>query len=108
MNVLNMYYLYLILIYFKFSVYKHVDDLDLYVGGLLETPDVPDSILGPVFRCIVSRQFAVLKRGDRFFYDSTANDKAAFSILMLNEVRAVVDRIKTVITNPSLIFNHFY
>ena len=68
-----------------------MDDLDLYVGGLVERAEVPDSILGPVFRCLVARQFAVLKRGDRFFYDLKVpeNNKTAFSLLMLNEVRAL-------------------
>ena len=72
-------------------MYKHVDDVELYVGGLIETAEVPDSMLGPVFRCIVERQFTLLKRGDRYFYDLNVkeNEKAAFTISMLNEVRSV-------------------
>ena len=50
------------------SVYKHVDDIDLYVGGFLEAAH-GDSILGPVFKCIIGDQFARLKKGDRYFYD---------------------------------------
>lgn len=54
------------------SVYNHVDDVDLFVGGFLERPPRPggrDGILGKVFKCIVSNTFAELKFGDRFFYD---------------------------------------
>ena len=78
-------------------MYTHVDDIDLYVGGLLEKAELADSILGPVFRCIVARQFVVLKRGDRFFYDLNIkeNEKAAFTISMLNEVRAADGRYNT-------------
>ena len=74
---------------FAFSVYKHVDDLDLYVGGLLEKND-GDSILGPVFKCIIGRQFQLLKKGDRFFYDLSiaSNKKVAFNLEELNEVRS--------------------
>ena len=74
---------------FTFSVYKHVDDLDLYVGGLLEKND-GDSILGPVFKCIIGRQFQLLKKGDRFFYDLSiaSNKKVAFNLEELNEVRS--------------------
>merc|ERR1712107_135391 len=48
------------------SVYRDVDDIDLYVGGFLESAH-EDSILGPVFKCIIGDQFARLKKGDRFF-----------------------------------------
>ena len=47
------------------KTYKHVDDIDLFAGGFLEKRDT-DAILGPVFRCIVSDQFAKLKFGDRY------------------------------------------
>jgi len=49
-------------------VYKSVDDIDLYLGGFLEAAH-EDSILGPVFKCIIGDQFARLKKGDKFFYD---------------------------------------
>lgn len=42
------------------SVYQHVDDVDLFVGGLLEKPK-PGSLLGHTFLCIVGDQFARLK-----------------------------------------------
>ena len=50
------------------SMYKHVDDIDLFVGGLAEEP-VSGGLLGWTFLCIVGDQFARLKKGDRFFYD---------------------------------------
>ena len=76
------------------SVYKDVDDLDLYVGGLLEKND-GDSILGPVFKCIIGRQFRLLKKGDRFFYDLSiaSNKKVAFNLEELNEVRSDCQQI---------------
>merc|ERR1712115_341386 len=68
------------------SVYKHVDDIDLYVGGFLEAAH-GGSILGPVFKCIIGDQFARLKKGDRFFYDLGNNGNIDFSLPQLNEVR---------------------
>lgn len=50
------------------SVYASVDDIDLWVGGLLE-PKAPGSIVGITFRDIVAEQFARLKRGDKYFFD---------------------------------------
>ena len=38
------------------NLYKHVDDVDLFVGGFLEKPQ-SDSILGSVFKCIVGDTF---------------------------------------------------
>jgi len=37
--------------------YAHYDDVDLYVGGLLEIP-LNGSILGPTFVCIIGDTFA--------------------------------------------------
>jgi len=68
------------------SVYRHVDDIDLYVGGFLEKAH-EDSILGPVFKCIIGDQFARLKKGDRFFYDLNINNNIAFTLPQLDEVR---------------------
>lgn len=50
------------------AVYRSVDDIDLYIGGLVER-HLPGSMLGPVFSCIIADQFARLKEGDRFFYE---------------------------------------
>ena len=50
------------------AVYRTVDDIDLYIGGLVER-HLPGSMLGPVFSCIIADQFARLKEGDRFFYE---------------------------------------
>jgi len=53
------------------EVYQKVEDVDLYVGGLSETP-VGGGIVGPTFACIISSQFKALMDGDRFFYRHTA------------------------------------
>ncbi|CAG0898518.1 unnamed protein product [Darwinula stevensoni] len=50
------------------KVYESVDDVDLFVGGISETP-VPGALLGPTFHCIVGDMFLRLQKGDRFFYD---------------------------------------
>merc|ERR1711923_370357 len=68
------------------SVYRSVDYIDLYVGGFLEAAH-GDSILGPVFKCIIGDQFARLKKGDRFFYDLGIDQNIAFTLPQLNEVR---------------------
>jgi len=67
-------------------VYKHVDDIDLYVGGFLEAAH-EDSILGPVFKCIIGDQFARLKKGDRFFYDLGVDNNIGFTEQQLDQVR---------------------
>jgi len=50
------------------STYRGIGDIDLFVGGSLEQPH-EDSLVGPVFKCIIGDQFARLKKGDRYFYD---------------------------------------
>lgn len=67
-------------------IYKTVDDVDLYVGGFLESPH-EDAILGPIFKCILGDQFARLKKGDRFFYDLGVDSRLAFSPGQLEQLR---------------------
>ncbi|XP_048526211.1 chorion peroxidase isoform X1 [Dendroctonus ponderosae] len=51
------------------AVYQSVDDVDLWVGGLLE--DKPaGSMLSLTFRDIIADQFARLKKGDRYFFQN--------------------------------------
>jgi peroxidase len=54
------------------SVYKSVDDIDLYIGCLLEnhiTVFKSGALMGPTALCIAANQFQRTKNGDRFFYD---------------------------------------
>ncbi|XP_023331177.1 peroxidase [Eurytemora carolleeae] len=67
-------------------LYEDVNDIDLFVGGVLEEPH-RNSLLGPTFKCIVGDQFLRLKRGDRFFYENEHKD--GFSFEQVNELRKV-------------------
>lgn len=50
------------------ELYEHPDDVDLWVGGLMERPVQPGALVGPTFACIIGRQFRSFEEGDRFFY----------------------------------------
>jgi len=50
------------------SLYKTVDDIDLFPAAMAENPADTDALLGPTFSCIIGLQFHNLKYGDRFFF----------------------------------------
>lgn len=50
------------------SVYSSVDDVDLWIGGLIED-DLLNSQVGETFQAILVDQFTRLRDGDRFFYE---------------------------------------
>ncbi|KAL1492796.1 hypothetical protein ABEB36_010982 [Hypothenemus hampei] len=64
------------------AVYRDVEDIDLYTGGLSEKP-LKENLLGPTFTCLILDQFKRLKFGDRFWYE---NPKV-FTLTQLNEIR---------------------
>ena len=71
------------------SAYEHVDDIDLFTGGLAERP-VVGGVVGPTFACILGQQFLNLRKGDRFWYENGGHDgqfPGGFTPDQLQEIR---------------------
>ncbi len=56
------------------AAYDTVDQVDLWAGGLAETP-LPDSHLGLLFTMVLKLQFEALRDGDRFWYQRTLSHR---------------------------------
>lgn len=69
------------------QVYVSVDDIDLWSGGLVETP-LQGGLVGPTFACILGNQFRSLRRCDRFWYENN-NQAGKFTEAQLAEIRKV-------------------
>lgn len=67
------------------KLYKHVDDIDLWSGGISERR-MSGSQIGPTFACIIARQFSNIKRGDRFWYENSGFP-SAFTLDQLREIK---------------------
>ncbi|KAG5883010.1 hypothetical protein JTB14_033465 [Gonioctena quinquepunctata] len=68
-------------------VYRHVDDIDLFSGGLAEKP-VRGGVIGPTFGCIIAQQFLNLRKGDRFWYEN-GEFQSSFTPAQLQQIRRV-------------------
>ena len=51
------------------STYRNVGDIDLFTGGLAETPN-KGAVVGPTLGCLIGRQFHYLRRGDRYWFEN--------------------------------------
>ena len=56
------------------SVYSDVEDIDLYIGGLMERP-VPGGRLGPTFSCIIADQVKLKLRVDKLTIQSIPDEE---------------------------------
>lgn len=70
-----------------FGANRHPDDIDLWSGGISEHK-LPGAMVGPTFACIIARQFANIRRGDRFWFEN-AGFPSAFTPEQLMEIRKV-------------------
>jgi hypothetical protein len=71
------------------KVYRSPDDIDLFVGGLMETAE-HDSLVGPTFQNIIADQFSRLRKGDRYFYENSPSiNPGAFNEKQLEEIKKI-------------------
>ncbi|KOB76897.1 putative oxidase/peroxidase [Operophtera brumata] len=68
-------------------LYRHVDDVDLFTGGMAERP-VVGGLVGPTFACIIAQQFSNLRKGDRFWYENGDFD-SSLTPAQLQQIRRI-------------------
>lgn len=61
------------------SVYDTVDDIDLWVGGLAETP-LPKAMVGELVAKVLIQQFEALRDADRYWYERVMPRKQALVV----------------------------
>jgi len=71
------------------KVYDSPHDIDLFVGGLLESSD-GSGVVGPTFREIIADQFSRLRRGDKYFYEHHPSiNPGHFSERQLQQIKRI-------------------
>lgn len=91
------------------EIYEHVEDIDLWIGGISER-SIHDAILGPTFAEINAIQYHRAKFGDRFFV-THANQAGSFTpcqlkVLLRTTISGVIcanaDNLRELQPNPFL------
>ncbi|XP_045922770.1 eosinophil peroxidase-like isoform X1 [Micropterus dolomieu] len=71
------------------QLYGTPDNIDIWLGGVAE-PLVPGSRVGPLFACLIAKQFQRLRQGDRLWYEKpgvfTLRQRAALSTATLTRI----------------------
>jgi cytochrome b involved in lipid metabolism len=79
------------------TLYSSVDEVELYVAGLIEKP-VRGGIVGETFHAIIRDQFERLRNGDRYWYQNNGALSTADRELIQSETLAKVIMRNTNIT----------
>ncbi|KAF4517167.1 hypothetical protein B566_EDAN005597 [Ephemera danica] len=91
------------------QVYQSVEEVDLFPALVSERSQQEGALLGPTLVCLLSDQFARLRRGDRFFYEEE-DQVGSFTSRQLSELkktslaRVLCDNSDDVIRMQPLVF----
>ena len=69
------------------QVYADAKDIDLFTGGISESPE-DDGLVGPTFGCIIATQFERLRNCDRFWYE-TNDERIGFTPKQLEQIKKI-------------------
>ncbi|XP_067141032.1 chorion peroxidase-like isoform X2 [Centruroides vittatus] len=82
------------------SLYRHVEDIDLFAGILCEIPE-DDAIVGPVSAFIIAKQYFNLKFGDRYYHTHlgeigsfTKEQRGAIRSVSMSTIVCAVTKVK--------------
>ena len=76
------------------SAYNTVDDIDAYLGLLIETHQ-SNALVGPTLITILKDQFQRLRDGDRFWYEAYL-DPATLSVVQHTKLSDIILRVTTI------------
>ncbi|XP_043203102.1 chorion peroxidase-like [Amphibalanus amphitrite] len=72
------------------AIYSSPDDIDLWVGGMLERR-APSAKVGPTFQCVIADQFRRLRDGDRLFYERSLSGEQLREVRKASLARLLCD-----------------
>uniref|UniRef100_A0A7N6A7M0 Sushi domain-containing protein n=1 Tax=Anabas testudineus TaxID=64144 RepID=A0A7N6A7M0_ANATE len=85
------------------KLYKHPDNIDVWLGGLVENL-LPGSRTGPLFACLIGKQMKALRDGDRFWWEAKSlfTQQQKTELLKVSLSRIICDNtdIKEVPADP--------
>lgn len=70
------------------KLYRHVDDIDLFIGLISERP-LKGAVAGFTSGCIIAKQFSDYIHGDRFWYDNGHDKTTRFTMTQLYEIKKI-------------------
>lgn len=85
--------------------YDNIDQVDVFVGGIVESKNKPGSQLGELFYKVIKDQFNRIRKGDRLWYE---NRLSSCQIKYINNIKLshIIERNTNLKNLPSNVFVH--
>jgi peroxidase len=85
------------------KVYRDVDNLDLFIGGLAED-HASGADVGSTFQAVIALQFEALRTGDRFFWQNQGFDSATSNMIANTTLSQIIRRDTDSTNVPDRVF----
>lgn len=86
------------------ALYDHdVNKVDLWVG-IISEPNLPNAKIGALGKCLITKQFSLIRDGDKYWYEHQLNDEQITELRKFSLEKVICDYSDGIVKVPKDVF----